>query len=187
MKNIFFLLIIISSNIFYGQSLNDLDIKNGFRHFKFGSTPSQIKNIVKQTNQSSQNPKVVSYEYIGEDITNIFNVKVDNIYLSFFNNKLFSVGVNFGNMENVKNFEIYEFNNILTALENTYGTKWVAPSNKDGVVLNGAIWDANNVRLELVRIDFSKSYTNPKDYGYISGYINVFDKKLMNAIHSSNF
>ncbi len=187
MKNIFFLLLIISSNIFYGQSLNDLDIKNGFRHFKFGSTPSQIKNIVKQTNQSSQNPKVVSYEYIGEDVTNIFNVKIDKISLSFFNNKLFNILVSFGNLEESKDFEVYEFNSILSALEKTYGTKWVESTNKDGNILNSAIWDAKNTRLELIRIDFSKSYTNPKDYGFTSGYINVFNKKLTNAMYSSDF
>ncbi|MBS1573056.1 MAG: hypothetical protein JST62_11725 [Bacteroidetes bacterium] len=61
-----------------------MDIKNGFRHFKLGSSPSQIKNIVKQKNQFSKNPNVVEYDYVGSDIDNIFNVKVDKINLRFF-------------------------------------------------------------------------------------------------------
>lgn len=178
---------LLISNFILAQSVNDLDIKNGFRHFKLGSSPSQIKNIVKQKNQFSKNPNVVAYEYVGSDIDNIFNVKVDKVNLSFFKNKLFNISVTFGNLEESKDFEVYEFNNILSALERTYGTDWVRPKNDEGIILNGAIWDGKNVRLELFRLDFNKSKTNPKDYGFISGYINVFDKKLTNEMFSSDF
>lgn len=188
MKKIYFLLIsFLISNLIFGQSVNDLDIKNGFRHFKLGSSPSQIKNIVKQENQFSKNPNVVEYDYVGNDIDYIFTVKVDKVELSFFKNKLFSISVTFGNLEQSQDFEVYEFNNILSALESTYGKVWFTPYNNDGVVINGAIWDGKNVRLELFRLDFSKSKTNPKDYGFISGYIHIFDKKLMNEMFSSDF
>lgn len=188
MKKIYFLLIsFLISNLIFGQSVNDLDIKNGFRHFKLGSSPSQIKNIVKQENQFSKNPNVVAYDYVGNDIDYIFNVKVDEVNLSFFKNKLFSIRVSFGNLEQSQDFEVYEFNSILYALERTYGTDWVRPKNDEGIILNGAIWDGKNVRLELLRLDFSKSKTNPKDYGFISGYINIFDKKLSNEMFSSDF
>ncbi|MBS1573057.1 MAG: hypothetical protein JST62_11730 [Bacteroidetes bacterium] len=82
---------------------------------------------------------------------------------------------------------MYEFNNILSALERTYGTDWVRPKNDEGIILNGAIWVGKNVQLELIRHDFSKSKTNPKDYGFIGGSINVFDKKLTNEMFSSDF
>lgn len=178
---------ILFSNIIFAQSLNDLDIKNGFRHFKLGSDPSQIKNIIKQEEQFSNNPNVVAYDYIGENIEDVFNVKVDKVALHFFKNKLFNISVTFGNLIKSTDFEIYEFNNILSALEGSYGTEWVKPTNDDGIILNGAIWDGKNIRLELIRNDFSKSKSNPKNYGFISGYLNVFDKKLMNEMYSSEF
>lgn len=187
MKQTIITIFILFSNFIFAQSVNDLDIKNGFRHLKLGSSPSQIKNIVKQENQFSNNPNILTYDYIGSDIDNIFNVKVDKVILHFFKNKLFNISVNFGNLEYSTDFEMYEFNNILSALERTYGTDWVRPTNDDGIILNGAIWDGKNVRLELFRFDFSKSKTNPKDYGFISGYINVFDKKLTDEMYSSNF
>ncbi|MCB6002947.1 hypothetical protein [Flavobacterium psychrophilum] len=186
MKKILLLFILIS-NLLSAQSTANLDLKNGFRNFKLGSSPSQIKNIVKKQSQASKNPYVKVYDYFGDDITNIFNVKVESVELSFFKNKLFNISVNFGNIEDSRNFEIYEFNNILSALEQTYGKNWVEPTNKDGVISNGAIWDGKKIRLELMRIDFSKSKTNPKDYGYVQGYINVFDKKMTSEMFSSDF
>ena len=180
-------ILFLLSNFIFGQSVNNLDVKNGFRHFKLGSSPSQIKDIAKQENQFSKNPHVVAYDYLGYDIDNIFNVKVDKISLSFFKNKLFNISVTFGNLEQSQDFELYEFKNILSALEKTYGTDWFNPTNDDGIILNGAIWDGKNVRLELFRLDYSKSRTNPKDYGFISGYINVFDEKLTNEMFSSDF
>lgn len=186
-KKTFISIFLFLSNIVLSQSVNDLDTKNGFRHFKLGSSPLQIKNIVKQENQFSKNPNVIVYDYIGTDIDNIFNVDVDQITLSFFKNKLFSISIRFGSFEQSKDFEVHEYNSILSALERTYSTDWVMPANDDGIILNGAIWDAKKVRLELFRIDFSKSITNPKDYGFIGGYINVFDKKLSTEMYSSDF
>jgi len=157
----------------YGQSLNDLDIKNGFRHFKFGTPPSQIKNIVKNTNQSSQNPNVIQYKYVGNDIDYVFHVKVGYISLSFFNNKLYGILID------LENFTASAFNSLLSALENAYGKNWVKVTSKDGFVLNGAAWDAKNVTLELIRVSYKGCST--------CGYINVYDKKLNHAVMISEF
>lgn len=170
MNKILFLFIFICQTSI-SQNLNDLDIKNGFRHFKFGSSPSLIKNIVKQENQASQNPNVVNYDYLGTDINNIFNEKVESIILSFFKNKLFSIGVNFGD------FELSDYERILSALEKTYGEKWVKPNNEHGKILNGAIWAGKNVVLELFKYDSQ----------YIGGYVHVYDIKLTKAVYSSDF
>jgi hypothetical protein len=59
MRNILIFLLLTSTSCVLAQSLNDLDIKNGFRHFKFGSSPSQIKNIVKNSEQDLQNLNIV--------------------------------------------------------------------------------------------------------------------------------
>ena len=170
MNKILFLLIFISQTSI-SQTLNDLDLKNGFRHFKLGSSPSLIKDIVKNENQLFEKPNVVVYEYVGNDINNLFNVKVEGIELHFFKNKLYMISVYF------ENFELSDFDRILSALENTYGKKWVKPSNIDDKTLNGAIWGGKNVVLELLKMNNL----------YMGGYISVYDKKLSNAVYSSNF
>ena len=71
MKKIIFLFSIIISNVIFAQSVKDLDMKNGFRHFKLGSTPNQIENIVKTESKNDQNPNVSVYTYIGKDIKTV--------------------------------------------------------------------------------------------------------------------
>lgn len=175
------------TNFILAQSIDNLDLKNGFRHLKLGSSPSQIKNIVKQEYQFSRNVNVVTYDYVGNDIENIFNVKTEGITLSFFKSKLFSISITFGNLEQSRDFEKHEFDNLLSALESTYGSDWFSAKNNEGIILNGVIWDGKNVKLELLRLDFSKSKTRPSDYGFISGVINVYDKKITSEMYSSDF
>lgn len=171
----------------FSQSTQNLDLKNGFKQFKLGSSPSQIKNIIPQENQYSQNPNVKAYDYVGNDVQYIANVKIDKIDLHFFKNKLFMISVSFGNMEDKTDFTYVDYKNILSWLEQAYGKNWVRPTNEDGTIVNGAIWDGKKVRLEFFRTDFSKSLTNPKDYGFISGYISVFDKNLNKQMYSDEF
>lgn len=180
------LFLIFFANAF-SQSIQNLDLKNGFRQFKLGSSPTQIKNIVPQENQFSQNPNVKTYDYVGNDIQYIVNVKIDKINLSFFKNKLFMISVSFGNMESETDFTYVDYNNILKWLEQAYGKNWVKAKNNDGVIVNGAIWDGKKVRLELIRTDFSKSFTNPKNYGFVSGDLSVFDKNLNREMYSDEF
>lgn len=180
------LLVIVFANAFT-QSTQNLDVKNGFKHFKLGSSPSQINNLVPQEQQFSQNPNVKAYDYVGTDIQYISNVKIDNIVLHFFKNKLFMIAINFGDLYTNSDFTYVDYKNILTWLEQAYGKKWFSPTNDDGTIVNGAIWDGKKVRLELFRTDFSKSNTNPKDYGYIGGYISVFDKNLNKQMYADDF
>jgi hypothetical protein len=185
MKKTHIIILIFLSQFAISQTINDLDIKNGFRNFKLGSSPLQNKNIVKYDFQSPSFPTVVSYIYNGTDLKSIFGVEVESVELSFFKNKLFSIQISFGDIG--KPFELHEFNSIQGILEQVYGTKWDNPSNDDGVIANGSIWDGKNVRLELIRVDFSKSKTNPKQYGFVSGFISVTDKKLIQEMYKSNF
>jgi len=185
MKKNYILILIFLSQFAISQSINDLDIKNGFRHFKLGSSPSQNKNIVKNDYQNASFPDVVVYNYYGTDLKSIFGVEIKSIKLSFFKSRLFSVSVTFGGVG--KSFEMHEFNKIQGFLEQAYGTKWENISNDDGTIANGSIWNGKNVKLELVRVDSTKSKTNPKNYGYVGGYINVMDKKITQEMYKSNF
>lgn len=125
MKKTYIIILIFLSQIAISQTINDLDIKNGFRNFKLGSSPLQNKNIIKNDFQNPSFPSVVAYKYNGTDLESIFGVKVESIELSFFKNKLFSIGVSFGDIE--KSFELHEFNSIQGFLEEAYGTKWYNP------------------------------------------------------------
>ena len=93
MKKILILLCLILSNIVIAQSVRDLDAKNGFRHFKLGSTPAQNRDIKKQTRQIDKNPNISEYVYIGNAIKTIFNVPVSEVRLTFFKNKLCSEAI----------------------------------------------------------------------------------------------
>ena len=185
MKKIYIIILIFLSQLVISQTTNDLDVKNGFRNFKLGSSPIQNKNIVKNDNQNPSFPDVITYKYIGKDLESIFGVNVESIQLSFFKNKLMGIRVSFGDIG--KSFELHEFNSIKGFLEQVYGTKWYNATDEDGIIVNGSIWDGKNVKLELLRIDYSKSKTNPKEYGFVGGYINVMDKKLMQEMFKSNF
>jgi len=185
MRKTCIIVLIFLNQLAISQTVNDLDVKNGFRNFKLGSSPLQNKNIVKSDFQNPSFPGVVCYKYVGTDLESIFSVKVESIELSFFKNKLFGINVRFGDVG--KPFELHEFNSIRGFLEQTYGTKWKNASDDDGVIINGSIWDGKNVKLELIRVDFSKSKTEPQEYGFVRGYISVIDKKLMLEVYKSNF
>lgn len=178
-------ILFLFSNFIFGQSLNDLDLKNGFRHFKLGSSPSQFKNIKKIENPISEQFNAISYKYIGDDINYVGGVKVVDIKLDFFKNKLTSITVNFGEYDG-NDFTEEEFRTLRIFLENIYGKEWLEPKNKNKKLLNSCIWDANKIRLELNRFDFNKAETHPENI-LIVGYILVFDKKLMKEMISENF
>jgi hypothetical protein len=179
--------LLFTVNLIFGQATHDLDAKNGFKHFKLGVSPSQIKNIIPQEKQFSQNPNVKAYEYIGKDIQFVSNVKVERITLHFFKGKLFIITIEFGKMKTRTDFTYLDYNTILSWLEQAYGKSWVTPSNEDGTIVNGAIWQGKKVVLELIRRDESKNYLNPIDYGYISGYISIYDKVLNKQMFSDEF
>lgn len=187
MKNkLFFVIALFVSFSNYGQN-SKLDLKNGFRHFKLGTSASQIKNIKINANQISKNPRVKEYIYTGTDITTVFNVNIESITLGFFNDKLFDINVSFGNIENKVDFSVTNYKSILSSLEETYGTDWKQPSNHKEIITNGAIWSGKKVTLELFRIDYSKDKDEPVNYGFIGGYLHIFDKKLMKEMYSSDY
>ena len=76
MKYIYLIIVILLSQITVSQTTKDLDIKNGFRNFKLGSTPIQNKNIYKSEFQNPSFPSVVSYNYSGTDLESVLVLKL---------------------------------------------------------------------------------------------------------------
>ena len=184
MSKILIFLFILSSQLCFSQTLNDLDVKKGFRNFKFGMNPSQFNNLGLENINFNNNSKVKIYIYYGDDIEYVCNIKVDEIRLLFFEEKLCSITIDFGNFVRSEEFKLQDYEKLLSYLEQTYGKDWVIAKKKP-IIINGVIWDATKVRLELFRLDLSKE--DPKKKSLIRGYIHIFDKNLMNKIYSSEF
>lgn len=183
MKKIIFLFSIIISNVIFAQSVKDLDMKNGFRHFKLGSTPNQIENIVKTESKSYQNPNVSVYAYIGKDIKTVLSVPVFGIHLTFFENKLCSICVMFGDID--KEFTIGQYQSILSVLEETYGRIWYKPINDTVSIINGAIWKGEKVQLELLRVNYTNLEFLEHDQNF--GFILIYDKQMEKQRNLSEF
>lgn len=173
MKQTFFFFLLISS-IGFSQNLNNLDLKNGFKHFKLGSSPSLYKNIERNQDKENRmyknNSNIKCYDYVGFDAKSIFNVEIESISLTFYKNKLMGIFVSFGRPGN--DFEKEDYDYVFYSLERAYGKKWDKANSNSIDFLNGIIWSGKNVTLELSRNDHTQKYN------YIGGYIYVFDNKL---------
>lgn len=185
MKNWILYVFLLIPLISKSQSTLNLDEKNGYKEFKFGTSPTYYQNLEKNKNQYSKNPDIESYYYIGTEHTNIANVDITSIQLDFYKGKLFDISIGLGEIG--ADYTIPQYNLVLYALEQTYGKDWNNPTNSDGIIQNGAIWMGKKVTLESFRIDFSKSKTNPEDFLFIGGYIHIYDQELMKQFYQSDF
>lgn len=167
-----------------GQSLDRLDNNNGFRKFKFGMSPTQIKDLTK-TESIRPLKDVVNYKYTGDDINNLYSVKTDKITLSFYKNKLFSIMIGLGSI--YRKYEDFEYEIIQKALKANFGSQYHnCEDQKD--MLNCAIWDAKKVRCEHIRMNLSEADgSRSKDFNYISGYILFIFKPLDVAQQQEEF
>ena len=167
-----------------GQTINDLDNKNGFRFFKFGSSSSQIKNIIKDKDQHSKNPKVISYTYNGSEIKTVANVEVEWISLTFFEDRLYNVGVHFGDGKDKKEFSDRDYNFVKQALEYSYGKYSGKITMNDYDVIDGLVWNGKKIRLDLKYVNF---YKNDAVNSFKRGYIVIYDKEISKLKYSSEF
>lgn len=175
MRKIVLFFLLIYSNT-WGQSLNDLEIKNGFRQFKLGSHPSQIKNIVRIYDRSYNflnNPNVKIYRYTGNDAKKVHNVDIKNIDLIFLYDKLVSIDISFPH----NNFTEEQFDNIKSFLVGAYGNNYdIVHNDKDCV--NNASWESKSVELYLCRMYYKNVET---------GFISIYNKKMYHQLHMSEF
>lgn len=93
MKLFNFLLLFLFINNAFGQDLINLDRKMGFNKFRLETSFNNYKTNLKFLATDKQ--KVKHYEYIGKDITSIFGITHKSIILSFYNNSLYSISINF--------------------------------------------------------------------------------------------
>lgn len=163
-------LLILSTSPSFGQVISKLDSYNGFKQFRFGKSAASFKNL--ELIKSTMNLKnVTTYNYIGKDITDFSGVKIVDIRLDFFNNKLYKVSIGFSDF-NKNDYSIGEFNVVKMALTSNFGEPNECQFT-DPAMLNCAIWDGNNVRLDNIRMEMSG-----KPSSFATGYMLFIDKNL---------
>jgi hypothetical protein len=167
----------LSASLF-SQVNEKLDLKNGFRQFKLGSSPTQIKNIILKENylEITENPDLKIYDYLGGDMKTIADVPITSISLYFYKGKLESINADFGS--NYEDFEEKQFKDILYNLEDIYG-EWKYPTDINNNITNGAIFKGKKVTFEFFRMEYPKG--SKKYRGYIHVYDNYLQKQLIES------
>jgi hypothetical protein len=178
------LFVFFSYAVYYSQNLSNLDAKNGFQKFIFGTPRSKIINIKKRGYQSSHDKNIVEYLYKGEDITHIVDVPIYEIELAFFKDKLMRIDIRFGDVG--REFTEDDYNLVLNSLIVTYGNEW-SSDEIDDMNLNNANWCGKNVTLKLMRFDPSKNKTDPVPLGFIIGDLHLFNVSIMKEMIKSNY
>ena len=178
MRNVILILAFVCSSSIFGQSVRDLDEKNGFRDFKFGTGLYLYLSQVERYKEGEflKNPDITTYK-LKNVPTTVWGVKTDRIRLTFFKNVLSYVSIDFGSI--YSDFTEDEYNKLLGFLEGLYGDNYYVDTNRkssNSLILKSSIWDGRNVRLELIRMKYK---------GSIIGYISIFDKNLNHKMLSS--
>ena len=169
-------LFLIELNCF-SQNLNNLDRLNGFKKFKLGINVSAIPNL-RLENSLVKLKGVTDYTYTGNDITEFNGVPIATITLDFYNNKLYQITVHFGTP--YKEYKLEQFDLVEYNLRANFGNDYHnIEESPQANILNGHIWDATNVRLESIRVDYTEKNgtSNPK-YNHIYGYLLFTQKKI---------
>lgn len=108
------LLIVLPMTFSYGQSVDQLDSRYGFKSLKLGTVPNPANSVLIESWDS--NPNITSYRYQGGDIESVYNVPVKNVDLTYYKNRLMSIQVSFQN-----GFSESDYDRILYSLKQLFG------------------------------------------------------------------
>jgi hypothetical protein len=178
MKYIYVIALLLIQVTAVCQTLDKLDNNNGFKKFKFGSSPSQFTSIKENKASPIKLKGVKNYIYSGDDIKEVHGVRIETIYLFFYKNRLYQINVSFGSP--VREYTVSDESMIQYGLESNYGyiNHDCRGSSETGMTILGCtIWDGRKVRLEHVRVDLLRANEEKNErYNYIKGYILFTDK-----------
>lgn len=177
MKKTFYLFLIILFSInSFSQSTDNLDIKNGFKQFKLGTKPENYSKI-KISNPSYKN--TVVYDYVGNDITELYSVPIKRITLHSYKDQLMQITIWFSDKETEYTEENYEtIQNYLIA---NFGSLF---TNSEGF-LKCSNWKGKKVKLQHAR-NFLENYQSQGLNPY-HGYISIMDEELFKKKLSDQF
>lgn len=161
------------------QTIQKLDTKYGFKHFKLKTNPNNYLGQIKETETFLPNPFLKSYEYIKNDIRHLGIVPIEDISLMFYKNELLVITIGFGNV--TENFTESEYNALVYSLEKLYGSPLnVVSSETDIGFKGGKGWQGQKVDLELIRCRFPEFPT-------ITGYMTITEKEIYQKMIEEEF
>lgn len=160
------------------QNITKLDQNNGFKQFKFGMAPSQIKSISPKHSTSIQLKNVTNYKYTGKEIVSVYGVNISAITLFFYKNRLYQISIAFGDI--YSEYTTTQHSLVNYGLKSNFGTQYYECNNEPGSgILDCSIWNGANIELESIRINTSGPNEKVNDkYKYIQGYLLFTDKKV---------
>jgi hypothetical protein len=136
----YILLCLLFTGITFGQNIKKLDEKNGFNKFKLGSDISLYKNDLKV---SAEQPNgVVEYRYMKDDITDLYELKVESVILNYYKGKLYMISILFDEESSKQD------KNVRPNLVTLFGEPQYKMDN-EGKIRWGYVWDSEKVFLLL--------------------------------------
>jgi hypothetical protein len=141
MKKILSILLILTISKSLSQNINNLDTKFGISKFKLESDISLYKKDL--TFDFGNEKKGIFYTYKSKDVRNLFDVKIKEITLGFYKNKLFSIIYEFGVLQ--KDDEI----KIMDKLDDLFGQP---TTGKGGLNIKiGRQWLSKKTKLIFIK------------------------------------
>lgn len=164
------LIILIITGFAFSQTTAQLDTKYGFKHFVFNTPPSRYYGEITKSSSFDPNSKITAYEYTGGKINDLFTVPVTKATLTYYESKLASISIQFGDID--KEFKQDEYERILYSLEKMYGKgNSISLSDQDFVLYGGRKWVGRKVTMEILRLYYEPAKS-------ISGYIHISENSL---------
>lgn len=108
MKKYLSLILICISSLVYGQSVKNLEIKNGFKTFQFGQNINEFQNISKEVYSDL-------LEYTDDSHKDLFDFRWNKLFFAFCNDKLFAIEIDFDYASD------YKYRMLLDSLEKVFG------------------------------------------------------------------
>lgn len=167
------------TSLCFSQSTAQLDTKYGFKHFIFNTPPSKYKTEITKSQSWDPNSKITEYEYTGGKMNNLFGVTVDKIKLTYYENKLANIQIQFGNLDT--EFKQDEYERVLYSLQKLYGQgNSMSVNDQDFILYGGRKWVGKKVTMEVLRLYY-------KPGNSVSGYISISEKSLHEKRISDEF
>ncbi|ESU23792.1 hypothetical protein FEDK69T_12020 [Flavobacterium enshiense DK69] len=168
------LFFIFINSIAISQNLSNLDVKYGFNKFKLESSYTLHKNNL---SYKTTDNNVKYYEYIGKDIKSVFGVKIDEIWLGYYKNRLYTISIDFGAISDS------ESQNIIKELKKMFGYQELI-TNSEGETYKyewAIAWETQKTYLQANRMSCSFQFKPCA----VSIFVN--SKKIETEILNSKF